>query len=287
MLNNCTLEPANFHDYRDFLKHRFESIKESNKRFSLLACSQRSKISKALLQFLFLKKRHISLDKFPALAKTLKLSADEEYFVYLLICKNSNSNPVIKNHFEQILSRIRHSYVQVEAASPPLSNRSEKSLYQNYLLMVLQTLVRLEEFQEDPQWILENLNIKNLDEETVKTALETLEKNDYLYRDENKKLKPHPTTLWRPDPFDPDGHGVYRRAAESVAELLKHPDIYRPSVYMAMSLAMDEKNLLAAEKYMIEVHHHLNALAKASTNPTSVVYIGNFLLALARLKPKN
>jgi uncharacterized protein (TIGR02147 family) len=285
-VNTYTLEPANFYDYRDFLKIRFESLKKTNPRFSLLACSQRSKISKSFLQFLFLKKRHISLDKFPALAKTLKLNSEEEYFVYLLICKNSSTNPTIQNHFELILSRIRHSVVEVPSSAPPLSTKSEKSLYQNYLLMVLQTLTRLEGFQEDPEWIKEKLNIKNLDQKRIENSLADLEKKNYLFRDINKKLKADPTTLWRPDPFDPSGYSVYRHAAESIAELLKHAEIYKPAVYMAMSLAMDEKNLIAAEKYMIEVHHKLNDFAKASVQPTSVVYIGNFLLTLARLKTK-
>jgi len=284
-MNTYSLEPANYQDYRDFLKHRFETIKNSNSRFSLLACSKRSKISKSLLQFLFLKKRHISLDKFPDLAKTLKLTSDEEYFVYLLICKNSNSNPTIKNHFEQILSRIRHSYVQVDNSAPPLETKSSKSLYQNYLLMVLQALTRLEGFQENTKWILENLNIKNLNAETIEKCLEELEKENYLHRDENNKLTAPEKTLWKPDPFDPSGFSVYQRAAESIAELLKHAEIYKPAVYMAMTLSMDEKNLLAAEKYMIEVHHQLNKFAKDSVNPTSVVYSGNFLLTLARLKP--
>jgi len=283
-MQNYTLEPANFSDYREFLKHRFETLKEKNKNFSLQNCAQKSNISKSLLQFLFNKKRHISLDKIPGLAKTLKLTTDEEYFVYLMVCKNSSQNPTIKAHFENILGKVRHEYVQTSTPEPPRADAKDKSLFQDSLFMILQTMTKLDEFREDPNWILENLNIKILTVEKIKATLKELEELGYLFRDENGKLKAKPTGLWRPDPYDPTGMKVYQKAAASIAELLEPPTVYRPSVYMAMSLSMDEENLLKAEKYMIEVHHHLSALAKESKSKTSVVYIGNFLLTLARLK---
>jgi uncharacterized protein (TIGR02147 family) len=283
VMQNYTLEPANFSDYRDFLKHRFENLKEKNKNFSLQNCAQKSKISKSLLQFLFNKKRHISLDKIPGLAKTLKLTNDEEYFVYLLVCKNASQNPAIKTHFESILARIRHEHVQTSVAEPVRADANSKSLYQDSLFMNLQTLTKLDGFDEDPNWILENLQIKNLTKEKITATLKELEDLGFLFRDENQKLKAKPAGLWRPDPYDPTGMKVYQKAAASIAELLENPG-YRPSVYMAMSLGMDEENLLKAEKYMIEVHHHLSNLAKESKSKTSLVYIGNFLLTLARLK---
>ena len=118
-----SLEPANFSDYRDFLKHRFETLQtKRSKSFSLLNCARRSKLSKSHLQFLFKKKRHLSLDKFHDLAKTLHLSKDEEYFIYLLICKNSGKSAHVKEHFEKILSRIRHETVITEIAAPAVSD---------------------------------------------------------------------------------------------------------------------------------------------------------------------
>jgi uncharacterized protein (TIGR02147 family) len=283
-MQNYTLEPANFMDYRDFLKSRFKSIQTKNKKFSLQACAQKAKISKSLLQFLFQKKRHLGLDKVPGLAKCLKLSNDEEYFIYLMLCKSTSRNATVQNHFEKIMNRVRNQYVKVDLNEPLNSVNDEKSLYLNTLHMALQTLIRLPQFREDPDWILQNLTLPGLAREQVIQALLELEKGGFIQRDSNGNLHSREESVWRPDPYDPTGFSVYTAGAESVARLMRFPHIYRPSVYMTMSLAMDEKHLLAAEKFMIEVHHKLFQLSKDSQRPTSVVYIGNFFLTLARLK---
>lgn len=284
-MNTYTLQPANFSDYRDFLKKRYEQLKVDNPKFSLNACAIKSKISKSLLQFIFRKKRHLGLDKMPALAKALKLTSHEEYFIYLMICKNSSKNIEIQNHFENILNRLRHESVKVATTEPTRANTNNKNLYLDYLFMMIQTLVRLDDFQEDPKWILKNLNVPNLTETKITEVLKDLEKQKFLVRDENKKLKAPQETLWRPDPYDPSGQKVFTKGAECMAELMQKPELYKPSVYMSMSLAFDEKNLLQAEKLMIELHHQLSKLAKDSVQPTAVTQFGNFMLTVSRIKP--
>jgi transcriptional regulator with XRE-family HTH domain len=281
-----SVEPANFADYRDFLSHRFETLRneKSKKSFSLQACARRSKISKSHLQFLFQKKRHLSLDKFPALAKTLQLTNDEEYFVYLLICKNSSQNPYVRAHFEKILARLRHEKVITSTEAPSASSSSYKLLYQDALATILHNLVRLKGFQEDPQWIVNNVLFPGLTPERILSALNALEESGALVRNENGRLSPSEFPFWRPDPLDPHGQDVYRKGAEAVAHLLKTPEAYKPAVYMLMSLALDEERLAAAERIMIELHHQLRLLAEQSESPTANVYIGNFLMTVARLK---
>lgn len=279
-----TLEPANFLDYRDFLKSRFDQLKKASPSFSLQVCAKRGGISKALLQFLLSKKRHLGLDKIPGLAKAFKLTPDEESFVYILACKNASKSPQIQEHFEQNLSRIRHRYIKTDIESMPDKKDGKEENYANSLFMILTSLVNVVGFKEDPQWILENLKIKNLSKAKIAAALKELEETKTLIRNAEGKLIVGSGGVYRPDPQDPKGHKLYQRIAESVAQLLEHPEMYRPSVYMGMALSMDEENLVKAEKYMIEVHHDLNALAKASQQKTSVVYVGNFLMAVARLK---
>ncbi|MEK6772680.1 MAG: TIGR02147 family protein [Bdellovibrionota bacterium] len=278
------LEPANFSDYRDFLKHRFENLKKENKKFSLNACAKRSKISKSLFQFILNKKRHLGLDRMPPLAKALHLSADEEYFTYLMICKSSSRNPIIQSHFEKILNRIRHEYVKSAVDAPMPSTTNDKELYLNYFFMILQTFTKLKDFRENAQWIKDNLMIPNLNEIKITSTLKELENLGFIFRDDQNNLKSRPESLWRPDPYDPTGHRVYTKAAEGIAELMQKPDLYRPSVYMSMSLALDEENLLKAEKFMIDVHHQLLKFSVDSRQPTAVAQICNFLLTVVRLK---
>lgn len=285
LMTTYLLEPANFSDYRDFLKHRFETLKKQNRNFSLNACAKRSKISKSLFQFILNKKRHLGLDRMPLLAKTLHLSADEEYFTYLMICKSSSRNPTIQSHFEKILNRIRHEYVKSDLQAPPTVTTNDKELYLDYLFMIFQTFTKLKEFREDIPWIKEHLKVPNLDDNKIKSALKELERLGFIFRDAQNNLKSKPESFWRPDPYDPTGHRVYTKAAEGIAELMQKPEIYRPSVYMSMSLAMDEENLAKAEKFMIDVHHQLLKFSTESQNPTSVVQVGNFLLTVVRLKP--
>lgn len=285
-MQQYSLEPANFPDYRDFFKHRFESLRSQNKHFSLQSCAKRAKISKSLLQFLLQKKRHISLDKIPDIARCLKLNLDEEYFVYLQLCKNSSRNPVVQAHFEKIMDRIRHEYVVLDEELTAFSSDNEKPLYLNSLLMILRSLVRLPDFQEDAKWIAANAHIPWADEGQIQSALDELEKKGFATRDSAGRLQPKEETLWRPDPYDPTGQSVSTVSAETVARFMKFPQLYRPSVYSTSSLSFDEENLLAVEKLMIEMHHKLMALSAASKRPTAVAYIGNFFLTVVRLGKK-
>lgn len=278
------LQPANYNDYRDFLKDRFDKLKAANPKYSLTVCAQKSKISKSQLQFLFQKKRHLNIDRLPDLALALKITDEEEYFTYLLLCFNSSRSHKVKAHFIAILNRLRHQYVKIN--EPRISETTEvhkKDLYENSLLMLLQEIVKLKDFREDPDWILENLRVPQLSSKQITEGFEFLLKIGCLTRDKNKRLQSNPVSIWRPDPFDPDGQKVYTNAAKSVAHLMQNPKQYKPSVYSAMAVTFDEKNLIAAEKYLIEVHHHLCKLSNDSKDPTALVQIGNFMLTVARL----
>lgn len=279
-----SLEPANFSDYRDFLRTRFEALRVKNKTFSLNACALKSKLSKSLLQFIFKKKRHVGIDRMPDLAKALKLTAEEEYFIYLLICRNTSRSSVIQNYFEKILDRVRHEYVVTSESAPIPVATNDKKLYLNQLLMILHGMGQLKGFQEDPEWIQKNLKIPDIKSEDIIAGLKELEKSGYLFRDQQGNLKAKSDTFWRPDPFDPTGLQVFTKAAESMAYLMKQPQIYKPSVYMSMTLPMDEEQLALAEKLMIEVHHQLLKMSKASSEPTALVQVANFLLTVVRHK---
>ena len=191
-MSSYQLEPANFDDYRDFLNHRFEALKSRRpaRAVSLLGLAKRAGISKSHLQFLFKKKRHIVLDKFPPLAKALRLSKDEEYFVFLLFCKNVSRDQRVFDHFEEILSRIRHEYVLTETLAPTPSSPDHRFMYQDSLAMILHALTRLKGFKEDPEWILENLKVPGLTEEKVRTTLHALEGGGVLVRDASGRLTP-------------------------------------------------------------------------------------------------
>lgn len=281
-----SLEPANFSDYRDFLKFRFENLKTANKNFTLQACATRSGLSKSHIQFLLKKERHITLDKFPTLAKTLKINSEEEYFVYLMICKNSSKNMTVQNHFEDIMKRIRHQNIKVETTGKTTEKTTHEhnsgEIYKDGISMLLKSLVRLDSFVEDPAWIKNTLDIESLSIEKINILLKHLEEIKAVKRGPTGKFFATDHNIFRPDPYDPNGFDIYSRAAEFVASLMKKPHKYSPSVYSSMSLAMDEENLLKTEKLMIETHHKLCELAKSSKSPTSVAFIGNFFMTVAR-----
>jgi uncharacterized protein (TIGR02147 family) len=285
-MTTYSLAPANYSDYRDFLKFRFAELKLESDKISINSFAKKSQISKSLLQFIFNKKRHVSLDRMPKLAKALKLTKDEEYFIYLLICKNSSKNVDISQHFESILSAIRNRYVMTQIAEPENSIEDRKKLYENDILMMLKSLIRLPDFREDVDWILENLKIPSLNKLKIEQALKELEDSGFAVRNSLGKLTVGDETLWRPDPYDPNRFSVYTKGAESMAALMQEPNIYKPSVYMSMSLTFDEVNLAKAEQVMIELHHKLLNLSKESKYPTALVQSANFLLTVCRLTNK-
>lgn len=281
-----SLEPANFGDYRDFLKFRFERMRHERATFSLSVCAKKGGVSKALLQFVFGKKRHLSLDSLPKIARALKLTATEEYYTYIMLCHNSSKDTSVRTHFEDVLNRIRHQYVKVDAKEPAVSQTDDKALYLDYMKMILQAFVRLKGFRADPAWIKEQLFFE-ISTDQIAECIAQLEKSGHVYRDSEGTMRAKDDTLWRPDPFDPDGQSVYTAGAKAIAALMENPKLYRPSVYSSMSLTFDEENLKQAEKYMIEVHHKLCSLSKESKAPTAVAQIGNYFLTVARLRAES
>lgn len=281
-----TLEPARYFDYRDFIKVRYESLKTKNKKFSLQAFAQKSGLSKSLIQFLLNKKRHLSLDKMPRLAQSLRLTEEEEYFVYLMVCMESSKNKRVREHFDGILTRLRNQYLPREGQSlDPRHGTSQVNadLHGDILQLTLQAMCGLEGFQEEAEWIVQNLKIPNISVENIRAALKKLEKNEWILRDENQRIKPKGNFHFSPDPYDPNGQSVYTKTARVLAELMAEPKIYRPSIYMQLMLSMDEENLKKAELLMIEMHQRLSELAKTSTRKTAAIYFGNYMLTVARL----
>jgi uncharacterized protein (TIGR02147 family) len=289
-MNFYTLEPANHNDYRSFLKERIEYLKNQNSIYSLQYIAQKSDISKSHLRFLLNKERHISLDKFPKLAICLKLSDEEEYFVYLMICKNSSQNPKIQNHFESILSRIRNQYINHSQQPPngPVAKthptpEGEPLFFKNLISAVISNQMKLLNFTEDPKLILEDLLVPNLDENKVSQIISLLEESGLIKRDEKGKMiaiESH--LLYQPDPYDPNGQNIYTRAAEFLAELMQTPKAYKPSIYSSSNILLDEIHLKKTEKLLTEVHHTLDSYSKNSKDPTANVYISNFFLTLSR-----
>lgn len=279
------LAVANYSDYRDFLKARFDELKAGSPKFSLLYCAKRSGISKSLLQFVLQKKRHIALDRLPGLIKILRLSKEEEAFLYLLATKNTSKSPHIKLHFESILGKIRHESIHTDLIPPPENTVPPyESFYDDTVAMSLHTLTRVVGFSEDPDWVLKNLKIPGLTAERIGTTLKTLEKKGALKRDEKGILRPTNFPFMRPDPLMPKSFEVYRKGVSSLSHLMQDAEEYQPSVYMLLSFAYDEERLALAEKAMVELHHRLRSLSLESVAPTATVFSGNFFLTLSRFK---
>jgi hypothetical protein len=125
--------------------------------------------------------------------------------------------------------------------------------------------------------------VPNISEQEIVDGFKYLEKVGALERAPDGKLNFDSVKVWRTDVYDNDGFSVYTKGAEATAYLMQTPKVYRPSVYSSMALAMDEKNLLEAEKVMIETHHKLCKISNDSKDPTALMYIGNYLLTVLRL----
>lgn len=281
-----SLEPANFSDYRSFLKERFHSLKKQNSAYSLQFLSQKSGVSKSHLRFLFKKERHISLDKFPPLACSLKLDDEEEYFVYLMICKNSSQNPRIQKHFEDILSRIRNQYIgdKQDESTFVEKNHKPEVFFSDLVMTTICNQMKILGFCEDPEIIFKDLLVPNLTKDGVAKIIKKLDEQDLLERDpEGRVTSIKENLLHRPDPYDPNGFKIYSLAADFLARLMKRPEIYKPSIYSSSHITLDEEHLNKLEKTLRELHHTIISYSKESVNPTTNVYVSNYFLTLSRL----
>ena len=146
--------------FKEFLSSKFEQSKEINKNYSLRAFSNRLKVSPSTLSEILNGKRRVGEKTIKSILE--KLNADQELKENITRDSLDKKPPA-------------HKYISTD----------QFQIISDWHFFAVQSLAETEDFFACPKWISKRLNIP---ETKAKNALEILQKNKLLIKDENDKL---------------------------------------------------------------------------------------------------
>ncbi|MBI2081986.1 MAG: TIGR02147 family protein [Deltaproteobacteria bacterium] len=179
-------------DYRRFLKDRVENLR-INGRFSFRNFNRRSGFrSSAALKLVMDGRRNLAQEGIFKVTKGFKLTSTEaKFFTHLVQMTQATTHEEKDFHFRQL------------AAYRPFRKAKELTALQydclsHWYYAAILELVRLHNFQENPEWIVRRLG-GNVTLSEVRRALTDLEQLKFLQRNKEGKIERTEQTLVTPD----------------------------------------------------------------------------------------
>ena len=268
-------------DYRDFLKDLFEYEKKKKPKFSSQFCASRLGTSKSYLKLVIEKKRQMRMRKISLIWELFKLSPFEQQYFTLLFLKTTADDQKLIEYFDNVLARLRHRLKYSGSHEGKESSDEKEVVFRDWFYMAIHSLVRLEGFQPDVEWIQNKLAGTPVDRAEIKHALDELLRNGSIIEQEG---------CWRPDEFvfrspqeyDDDQFKIYKVGLHRVDEILNNVRKHRPSHFHMMSICLNEQDRETVFNLYIELRDKIIQLSKESKKPTQVFFISNNIFSVSK-----
>lgn len=271
-----------YSDYRRYLQDRFSLEKTRRKTFSHQYCATKLGTNKVYLKHVIERRRHITLEKLPAIAKLFRLTDFElQYFVFLFL-KNTTANKSISGYFESILFSLR----QRKRYAGEYSGRTQapvesEILFTSWLSMVVHSLARFPDFKPDPIWISEKLSSSKATPDAIRPVLKRLLDHKMII-EENGKYRPGEFVFREANYFDLDQFKIYRVGLAKALDALDHIADVHPRHFHMMSVGLDEPNAEKAIELMKNLRDQIITLSKTTQTPTKVFFVSNNFFAVTK-----
>lgn len=234
---------------------------------SLQQIAEKIGISKSFLQMILDRKRHLSIDKLSKVAKAFKMDrAEKNYFIFLA-CKNLVASPDMNEFFGDILSVMKAGKgLHYPSLEEELANQK---IFESSLKMILRSLPRFKNYQDDPKWIQKQLSGKKYTLDEIKQALA-----------ENKEVPLHSNAPQ--GDFNPRAEFQrFKIGLRAAADMCEAPELYKPLQSYMCSHSFDAENEQKAFDLFVELRGKLKELSDQSKDPISVLFVSNNLFCVA------
>ena len=259
----------NYNDYRLFLRDHFNYLKTVNSRFSFRFCSQRLKTSDSYLKLVLAGRRHLSMNKLIPLCTLFKIHSEERDCFITLFMKSTAKDEGIKDYYNVLLNLFK-----TNPQKPKPSHSSKELIFNDWLMMALDSLVKLKDFKNDIDWMHHKLGGLPLQKQDIKLALEKMFKNGSLI-EKNGKILPGEFVYIEAIPNKKNTFAVYeigqRRAIQSLKELDKFGDCH----YHMMCLALTKEEAQRIKTMLHEFRNKTIDISKMSKAPTRIYFMSN------------
>lgn len=269
---NDKLNIYEYLDYRSFLKNMYSLKKQENPNFSFRSFSRVAGLkSSNFLKLVMDGKRNLSTDTIQKFAGAFKLTKEETNFFETMVLFNQSISTAEKNRYYDKITQSKH-YLDTK----PLE-ANQYVYFSSWHFVALRELVLLKDFQEDPQWINQKLQIK-LNPVEIKRAFRILLELKLLERDDSQRL----TQTAEKIAVTPEmgslalvnyHREMLRKASDSLEKSqTSHRDI------SALTIAISKKKFDQIQERIKQFRAELHALAVDDDDDRSAVYQVNFQL---------
>lgn len=187
---NGKLNVFSYTNYRKYLRDYFELEKRRlPQKFSHRYFARKAGLATSNFLYLVIEgKRNLSPESIQSFSRAIGLDRRETLFFEAATQFDQAKGPHEKDSaFEKMISFREYRQARIHTAR-------QYDYFAKWHHPVIRELVHLNDFQEDPAWIVGKLNYK-VSREEARESLELLQELDYLVRDENGRLTLNDPTL--------------------------------------------------------------------------------------------
>jgi uncharacterized protein (TIGR02147 family) len=208
-----------YSDYRDALFDRFLLKKETDSKYSYQFLASRLNVERSYIPKVFQKKRHVAIGKLIPFARALGLSALERQYLVFLHLGNVANEPELTKYVGSVLKILRRQIIDGNDGKTPMrAPASDRLFLNNWLNVLIYSLVLLEDFTPDPAWMKARLGLRQLQLKDIDKAWKTLLKSN-LVKEENGKFARAKAYSWSLGPFEHEKHRLLQQELASHVSL--------------------------------------------------------------------
>lgn len=272
-----------FPDYRDYLRVLYERDKATRgSKVSLELYARKLGISKSHFRFIIVRKRHISLDQIPKVAKVFGLNRKAKETLTYMVCRHLSRDPEIRKFFDVLLMNLGDRGVDT-VVKESISTDSDPNLFGNWLAMTIHSLSKQSTFRPDVAWIKSAL-IQNVDAKEIESVLKFLIESKCILQDETGRWRPAAFVFNKPVPNVLTGYEIYKIGLNAVLPATEKPELHSPHEYCMMSLSFDDSSAALMKAEIKACRDRLIGIAQGVSDPIGAAIVNLNFAAMARRK---
>lgn len=257
--------------YREFIKDYVELQRNLDLKFSYIYYSKAIKASDSYLKLVVNGKRSLNLDKANLLASKFKLKpVDTSYFLTLIMLESAQSESM-KQYYQDIL-------LNYKGLSMTYGNKHPHtiSVFNDILSWELFSLIGVDGFRDDPEWIIKKLNRRGLNKTLISKTFENLIHKNIVKKLPNNKYKANDLVL-------EDGKDVryaYSLALDRAKEHLHSEFEEKSSYFDSFCLILSEDQKDSIKRLLSETRGKIAEIAKRKEAKSFIAFLNmNFFQA--------
>ena len=255
-------------NYRDFLKDYYRDRKTKNNKFSFRVFARLAAFgSPGYLKMIMDGQRNISHASIYKLVRAMKLGRKESEFFEKLVLFNQSQDVEEQKELLDQLDNVR------KTKPAAIISEYQSTLYSKWYYLVVWEMVRLKNFNEDPEWIANKLKKKITPAEASEAIARLIESGMLSRTDDGKLIQLDKTVEW-PGEVAKLAVKHYHHSMLQLAQEAMNENIDRDlREYTGLLVAIPKEEIGFVKESIYEFLRKLNRRLTEHPEPTDVYHL--------------